>query len=148
MKHARNDYNRIQDPLTPGTPLNTILTELTGPAPVLYFSTSEGQERKLCVFCRAEVAVAKADEVQEPMPHTGQCVVRAAEDLLASKGNPIPADEPVFLLRGQDRLAAGVVWAWATDCCAALGPDSDIVRAADRQGRAMQAWPVKKQADL
>jgi len=53
MKHARDDYNRIQDPLTPGTPLNTILTELTGPAPVLYdeeeiTGTAGGAGRSAC----------------------------------------------------------------------------------------------------
>jgi hypothetical protein len=58
----------------------------------------------------------------------------------------IPADEPVFLLRAQDYLAAGIVAEWANRN-EKRGGDSELTAAARRQSAAMAAWPVKKQAD-
>lgn len=61
---------------------------------------------------------------------------------------PIMQDEPVFLLRAQDKTAAEVVrfWAWLNSTL----PDHDeaAVRLAVEQARSMDAWPVKKTADV
>lgn len=55
----------------------------------------------------------------------------------------IPADEPVFLIRGQDPTAALIVRAWA-DAAERLGADAELVRLAREQADAMDAWPTKK----
>lgn len=144
MIHARDDYNRIQDPLTPGTSLNTLLLAVVGQAPVVYFSTLGGTDKRGCVFCGAE---GPADHTVR-LPHADWCAVTVAEGLLASKGNPIPSDEPVFLLRGQDMASAQTVRDWATHYFAVYGPDHPIVKMADEQVRALAAWPKKKAADL
>jgi hypothetical protein len=59
----------------------------------------------------------------------------------------IPADEPVFLLRAQDEVAARTVRYWAM-ALEARGGDPVIVEAARRQAQRMDAWPVKKMPDL
>jgi hypothetical protein len=86
MLHARNDYNRIQDP---------------------------------------------AQNSPDTIPAT-----------------PIGADEPVFLLRGQDRTAAAVVRHWA-DLNAQL-PDHDpkAVELARAHADLMDKWPTHKTADV
>jgi len=61
--------------------------------------------------------------------------------------NKIPQDEPVFLLRAQDRAAACVVryWAFLVDHS---GGDRNIVDAALKQADLMENWPVKKIPDM
>lgn len=59
----------------------------------------------------------------------------------------IPEDEPVFLLRGQDKFAAGVVSYWA-DCVELKGGDPEIVRRAREQVRRMTEWRKHKYPDL
>jgi hypothetical protein len=59
----------------------------------------------------------------------------------------IPADEPVFLLRGQDEVAARTVRYWAM-ALEARGGDPAIIEAARRQAQRMDDWPVKKMPDL
>lgn len=58
----------------------------------------------------------------------------------------IPADEPVFLLRAQDKLACEAVAYYASLCEQAQAPEmASKARAhADR----MAAWPTKKVPDL
>ena len=61
--------------------------------------------------------------------------------------NKIPADEPVFLIRGQDHVGASAVRAWAH--LHRINGGSDVaydlaMKHADR----MDNWPVKKQADV
>lgn len=51
----------------------------------------------------------------------------------------IPEDEPVLLLRGQDRAAPATVRYWA-DEAEALGADPEICEAARKQASAMEAW--------
>lgn len=55
----------------------------------------------------------------------------------------IPADEPTFLLRGQDACAADTVRDWAARELAA-GVDKAVVEQGLRQADAMARWPVKK----
>lgn len=51
----------------------------------------------------------------------------------------IPHDEPVFLIRGQDRCAPDTVRFWA-ERAERLGAAPDIVNAAIRQADAMENW--------
>jgi hypothetical protein len=61
-------------------------------------------------------------------------------------------DEPVFLLRAQDCLAAGLVEKWALQA-AAMIPTCDGKALADKVNEArmivefMDKWPTKKQPD-
>jgi hypothetical protein len=59
----------------------------------------------------------------------------------------IPEDEPVFILRGQDRLAWHIVkiYAWVAELA---GADDDLVRRCREHADLMKAWPKKKTPDL
>jgi len=59
----------------------------------------------------------------------------------------IPADEPVFLIRGQDKVGGAAVRAWA-DLAEAAGSAPDILTVARAHAEKMDAWPKKKVADL
>lgn len=59
----------------------------------------------------------------------------------------IPADEPVFLLRAQDKIAAAVVDDYANRL-AAVGGDPEVVRRARAHALAMKRWPTKKFPDV
>lgn len=59
----------------------------------------------------------------------------------------IPADEPVFLLRGQDKYASRAVRYWAA-LVASDGGGDNIVEAAVKIADDMDAWPVKKVPDM
>lgn len=51
----------------------------------------------------------------------------------------IPAEEPVFLIRGQDVVSGDAVRAWA---------DPEIIKIARMQAEKMDSWPKKKIPDL
>lgn len=59
----------------------------------------------------------------------------------------IPQDEPVFLIRGQDKVAGDAVRAWA-DLNDRNGGDRELSRQAREQAARMDTWPSKKPADL
>ena len=61
--------------------------------------------------------------------------------------NEIPEDEPVFLLRAQDQVAAEVVRYWAY-LHKQKGGDDDIAVLAIEQSRLMDKWPKHKAANL
>ena len=61
--------------------------------------------------------------------------------------NKIPADEPVFLIRGQDFVGHMAVRAWAHLHRVNGGSDTTY-SAAMKQADLMEAWPKKKHADL
>jgi hypothetical protein len=61
--------------------------------------------------------------------------------------NKIPADEPVFLIRGQDIVGAATVREWALKNQRA-GGDPALTKSAFEHANAMDAWPKKKKADL
>jgi hypothetical protein len=67
-------------------------------------------------------------------------------DQIQAPAHLIPIDEPVFLLRAQDRAAANTVRAWAA-LVEALGGPPEVVANARRQADLMDAWPVKKVPD-
>ncbi len=55
-------------------------------------------------------------------------------------------DEPVFLLRAQDALAAGIVDMWATMALQA-GVGKEKVREAVAIAKAMRQWPNRRMPD-
>ena len=59
----------------------------------------------------------------------------------------IPEDEPVFLLRGQDRFAAATV-RWYADLIEAEGADPEMVRLCRVHADRMQAWRPRKFPDV
>lgn len=59
----------------------------------------------------------------------------------------IPAVEPVFLVRGQDAVGAATVRAWAHLHITNGGSDIPYLLAM-KHADLMEAWPVKKLADL
>jgi len=58
----------------------------------------------------------------------------------------IPANEPVFLIRGQDKVGADTVRAWAK-LNREAGGDPSLSTRAMAHARKMEAWPKKKLAD-
>lgn len=60
----------------------------------------------------------------------------------------IPENEPVFLLRAQDQTAAATVRDWIGRNKQIAGHDPRAIRLAERQALRMDAWPVKKTADI
>lgn len=62
--------------------------------------------------------------------------------------NKIPADEPVFLLRAQDRTAAQVVRYWATLNATLPDRDPHAIQLAMEHADRMSKWPKKKTADV
>ncbi len=60
-------------------------------------------------------------------------------DRLQDPWGKIPHDEPVFLIRGQDRVGPLAVLAWAK-LAEAIGAHPDIVSAAREQAGAMEKW--------
>ncbi len=64
---------------------------------------------------------------------------RSDYDRIQDPAGLIPEDEPVFIIRGQDRSGPAVVMAWAK-LAEDLGASMEIVEAARRQAREMMAW--------
>lgn len=60
----------------------------------------------------------------------------------------IPDDEPVFLLRGQDKFAAETLRYYAYLVRHSRAPDMGVVLATERQANLMDAWPIHKEPDL
>lgn len=58
----------------------------------------------------------------------------------------IPADEPVFLIRGQDIVSGDAVRAWS-DLNLKAGGDPELSKRACEQADLMDQWPKKKKAD-
>lgn len=67
-------------------------------------------------------------------------------DHIQDLSGKIPDNEPVFLLRAQDRLAAGTVAHYAA-LLATHGLQDNHIHAVLRQAAAMAAWPTKKMPD-
>ena len=76
-------------------------------------------------------------------------MIHARDDYnrIQDPANKIPQDEPVFLLRGQDKVAAAAVRVWAVLNDEASG-DPEASRLAREHAEKMEAWPKKKLADL
>ncbi|WP_434619273.1 hypothetical protein [Azospirillum sp. B2RO_4] len=72
---------------------------------------------------------------------------RADYDRIQDTAGIIPADEPVFLIRGQDAVGAAAVRAWA-DLAEAAGAKPDILFVTRAHADRMEAWAIKKTPDL
>lgn len=59
----------------------------------------------------------------------------------------IPADEPGFMLRAQDKFAADTIRFYA-NLVASAGASAEIVESARAQAAAFDAWPTKKSPDI
>jgi hypothetical protein len=59
----------------------------------------------------------------------------------------IPEDEPVFLIRAQDRASGLAVRAWA-DINISIGGDPKLSELAREHAKLMDDWTPKKKADL
>lgn len=55
----------------------------------------------------------------------------------------IPDDEPVFLIRAQDRTAVATLEYWIS-----LNSDDTAIHLAKEHVERMKAWPIKKKADV
>lgn len=66
---------------------------------------------------------------------------------IIDSANLIPADEPVFLLRGQDVHAAETV-RFYSQLAEAGGAAPELTLACERQANAMDAWRIHKHPDL
>jgi len=71
---------------------------------------------------------------------------RADYDRIQDPAGIIPEDEPVFLLRAQDKLAWHVVKIYSF--CASLIGQQLLAELTDEHAKRMKAWPVKKIPDL
>lgn len=126
MKHARPDYDSIQD-TTAAQELATLILSLTQPT-----------ELTPDMLARAQLLAQEVlgKEVPSHVTVTTNGTTRL-----------IPADEPVFLIRGQDAVGAEAVRAWAA-LAEANGAKPDILHIARDHARKMDAWPKKKTADV
>ncbi len=126
MKHAREDYSHIQD--------NTTATELANLILSMNFATPQG--------ITARQLARKILGIQDGTMNPPQAVI-------TTNGTTriIPADEPVFLIRGQDAVGGDAVRAWAT-LAEAAGAHFDICQVARQHAALMDQWPKKKLPDM
>lgn len=62
-------------------------------------------------------------------------------DRIQDPAGLIPADEPVFLIRGKDVAGPRTLRAWA-EIATSLGADEAIVNAALKQAQRMETWQI------
>ena len=67
---------------------------------------------------------------------------RADYNRIQDPAGKIPADEPVFLIRGQDKAAPGAVRAYA-EILESMGGDPELVRQSREQSARMEDWQDK-----
>lgn len=80
------------------------------------------------------------DRIQDPALHDSS--------LLKKGATAIADDEPVFLLRAQDRTAAQIVRLWAHAQRQLPDSDPNAIRLAEQHANLMDEWPHKKTADV
>lgn len=126
MKHAREDYDVIQD-----TTAARKLAELV-------LSMQMVTDAGLVAHRLAREVLGLTDYGRAP-----------AMNPITTNGTTrlIPDDEPVFLLRGQDTFAADTVRHWAREV-EDHGGSPEIVRVARDHADRMDTWTKKKLPDL
>lgn len=72
---------------------------------------------------------------------------RADYNRIQDPAGIIPEDEPVFLLRGTDPIAARTIRFWAEQAEEA-GVNPDIIARARQQADKIDNWPAKKLPDM
>lgn len=127
MRHAREDYERFQDPAGES---DRKYYEL-----ILMLANAYERGRELDVL---DVVVgffgARVETAKKEIAAGREFAVRAV-----LSGDPIGEDEPVFLLRGKDITAPDAVRHWA-DLAEREGASDAIVRAAREQAHRMVLW--------
>lgn len=126
MKHARPDYDAIQD--------GAAARELAELVLDMDMVTPKGLSARR--LAREVLGIADHGAV------AGTTQVRTN-----GTTRLIPIDEPVFLVRGQDAVGGDAVRAWA-DLAEGAGAAPDILRIARDHAAKMDAWPKKKTPDL
>jgi hypothetical protein len=125
MKHARPDYDVIQD--------------------------THGKARQLAELVLSMGMVTEKGQVARDIARDilGIDNLHPAPAVITTNGTTrlIPADEPVFLIRGQDVVGGDAVRAWA-DLAEKAGAAADILTVARDHAAKMDAWPKKKRPDL
>lgn len=135
MKHAREDYNgRVVDLCEP-----RIVTAITEAVAVLELLADPLAGTEGATGPTREQAQAARERLTELYAfHEGSDF----GDIKA-----IPDEEPVFLLRGQDNVAAPVVRHWASKYSVQVGRDANLAASALAHADRMANWPVQKVAD-
>lgn len=126
MKHARADYDSIQDNVAAMELANLVLSMGS-------VSTNGLRCRQLA---RQVLGVEDHGHLAGVVPVHTNGTLRL-----------IPKDEPVFLIRGQDAVGGDAVRAWA-DLAEANGAKADILDIAREHAGKMDAWPKKKTPDM
>ncbi len=126
MKHARSDYDHIQGGMAARELAEHVLSMRMG--------TATGQRARQ--LARQVLGIPDHGELAGTVTVNTNGTCRT-----------IPADEPVFLIRGQDAVGADAVRAWA-DLAEAVGSGPEILAIARGHAVRMDAWPKKKVADL
>lgn len=78
-------------------------------------------------------------------------MLHAREDYnsrIQDSAGKIPADEPVFLLRAQDRFAATVIVAWLTLNRALPDHDKEALDSVEKHLELFRQWPKKHTPDV
>ena len=126
MKHARSDYDAIQD--------NSAAIELANLVLSMGSVTTEGLRCRQ--LARQVLGIDDHGHLAGVVPVHTNGTLRL-----------IPKDEPVFLIRGQDVAGGDAVRVWA-DLAAERGANADILQAARDHAVKMDAWPKKKVPDM
>jgi hypothetical protein len=126
MKHARSDYDSIQD--------NSAALALAELVLNMDMVTSRGIAARQ--LAREVLGVENPNSDGPIRPITTNGTTRF-----------IPLDEPVFLIRGQDLVGGDAVRDWAKRA-EAKGASPEIVTMAREHAVKMDAWPKKKVPDV
>ena len=126
MKHAREDYDVIQD--------TTAARQLAEVVLSMNFASEAGLKARS--LARSVLGIDDHGRAADTAVVTTNGTTRL-----------IPRDEPVFLIRAQDAVSGDAVRAWA-DLAEAAGASADICAVARDHAAKMDAWPKKKIADL
>lgn len=126
MKHARSDYDSIQD--------NAAAIELANL--VLSMGSVSTAGLRCRQLARQVLGVDDHGHLAGVIPVHTNGTVRL-----------IPKDEPVFLIRGQDIVGGDAVRAWAA-LAESKGAKPDILAIAREHAGKMDAWPKKKTPDM
>jgi hypothetical protein len=123
MKHARQDYQRIQDPAA-NAELLSAFDEAMNLVARGHGGMNPEHSRVLSKLCRA------LSPILSPL------VTRKTQTISA----PIAADEPVFLLRAKDRHAPDTIRRWAELVYARGKGNGDMSSMAMDHADTMERW--------
>jgi hypothetical protein len=126
MKHARSDYDSIQD--------NSAAIALAELVLSMDMVTSRGKAARQ--LAREVLGIEEPNSGGPIRPITTNGTTRL-----------IPIDEPVFLIRGQDAVSGDAVRAWA-DLAEKAGASTDILAISRLHAKKMDSWPKKKVPDV